>query len=61
VKDWVVPLGSAPPIRDGRDPLEGGQGSVRIKPGTRLCPEGVEMPGFLDGTWVGMGREAFNA
>jgi hypothetical protein len=57
----MVPLGLVPPIGDGRDPLEGGRGSVEIKPGMRWCPEGVEMSGVLDGICVGAGIEAFNA
>jgi hypothetical protein len=57
----MVPLGSVPPIEDGRGPLKGGRGSVRMKPGTRWFPEGVEIPGVPDGICVGEGIEAFNA
>jgi hypothetical protein len=46
---------AVPPIRDGRDPLEGGRGSVEIKPGTRWCPKGVEILGVPYGICVGMG------
>jgi hypothetical protein len=60
VNDGMVPLGSVPPIEDGRGPLKGGGGSVRMKPG-RWCPEGVELPGVLDEICVGAGIEAFNA
>jgi hypothetical protein len=57
----MVPLGSVPPIEDGRGPLKGGKVSVGMKPGTRWCLEGVETPGFLDDICVEAGIEAFNA
>jgi hypothetical protein len=57
----MVPLGSVPPIEDGRGPLKGGQGSVGMKLGMRWCPEGVEIPGVSDGIYVGETIEAFNA
>jgi hypothetical protein len=57
----MVPLWSVPLIDDGRGPLKGGRGSVGIKPGTRWCPEGVEMPGVPDEICVGARIEAFNA
>jgi hypothetical protein len=57
----MVPLGSVPPIEDGRGPLKGGQGSVGIKQGTRWFPEEVETPGVPDEICVGAGIEAFNA
>jgi hypothetical protein len=56
----MVPLGSVPPIEDGKGPLKGGRGSVGMKPGG-WCPEGVELPGVPDEICVGAGIEAFNA
>jgi hypothetical protein len=56
----MVPLGSVPLIEDGRGPLKGGRGSVRIKPGMRWCLEGVETPGVPDDICVEAGIEAFN-
>ena len=61
MKYGMVPLGLVPSIEDGRGPLEGGRGSVEIKPRTRWCPEEIEMPGVSDGICVGAGIEAFNA
>ena len=56
----MVPLGSAPPIKDGKGPLKGGGGSVEMKPGGE-CPEEVGPPGVLYVICVGMGIEAFGA
>jgi hypothetical protein len=48
-------------IEDGTGPLKGGRGSVRMKPGMRWCPEGVETLGVPDEICVGAGIEEFNA
>ena len=56
----MVPLGSIPPIEDGEGPMKGGGGSVEMKLG-RWCPEGVGPPGVLDGVYVGVRIESFNA
>jgi hypothetical protein len=60
VNDGMVPLGSVPPIEDGRGPLKGGGGSVRMKLGG-WCPEGVQLLGVLDEICVGEGIKALNA
>jgi hypothetical protein len=56
----MVPLGSAPPIEDGKGPLKGGGGNVGMKLGGE-CPEEVGLPRVLDVVCVGMGIEAFSA
>jgi hypothetical protein len=55
----MVPLGSVPPIEDGKGPLKGGGGSVGMKLGG-WCLEGVELPGVSEDICAGAGIEAFN-
>jgi hypothetical protein len=56
----MVPLGSVPPIEEGRGPLKGGRGSVKMKPGG-WCLEGVELLGVSNEIYAEAGIEAFNA
>jgi hypothetical protein len=60
VNDKMVPLVSVPPIENGKGPLKGGGGSIRMKLG-RWCQEGVEILGVPNEICVGVVIEAFNA
>jgi hypothetical protein len=48
MRGWIRPSGR-------------GLRKCRNKTRNKIVPRGVETPGVPDGTWVGMGIEAFNA